>query len=291
MTDLALRETPSWTRPTSPPPVPVGIHRSTTDRVLDAAPSYPIARELSQPAQREPALYIMYDQQNARALTNPCWTSTALTVLGSFLSTVGAQSPDTCHTQLSPHLRMEGASSGLYQYGSGVVGTITVVAQDSNSKRVAPVATLIDHLQIVAAVTLEELAPLVGVSRRSLQNWRAGEKISARNERHLRDLVDALTVIANDAERNNRQVRDIILSRASSGLRPYDLLASRQWEPGIELAKLIVHEKIGSRQLSLHTPPPDASLPERLGLLVDDAIGPATGRLSGRFSRRLNTLR
>jgi len=49
---------------------------------------------------------------------------------------------------------------------------------------------LLDRIQKVSGLTLEMIAPLAGVSRRSLQSWRRGAAISRRKEERLRVLAD-----------------------------------------------------------------------------------------------------
>lgn len=86
---------------------------------------------------------------------------------------------------------------------------------------------LLEDVQTLSALTLEEIAPLVGVSRRSLQHWRADEPISARKEQRLRNLVDTLQALKS---RDAKEVRSQLLKRPENGLRPYDLLAEGRFD-------------------------------------------------------------
>jgi hypothetical protein len=93
--------------------------------------------------------------------------------------------------------------------------------------RPTPAQKLIEDIRIISRLTLEEIAPLAGVSRRSLQHWRAGGVISARKEQRLRDLGDTLGMLGqNDAV----EVRRRLFERTSHGVRPYDLLAEGRFD-------------------------------------------------------------
>jgi hypothetical protein len=87
--------------------------------------------------------------------------------------------------------------------------------------------SLLNTIRIRSGLTLEEIAPLLGVSRRSLQHWRAHGRISARKEQRLRDLADTLSSLpASEAT----EMRGKLLHRTSDGVRAYDLLAEGQFD-------------------------------------------------------------
>ncbi|CAL74385.1 hypothetical protein BRADO0438 [Bradyrhizobium sp. ORS 278] len=85
---------------------------------------------------------------------------------------------------------------------------------------------LVDQVQVKSGMTLEEVAPLLGVTRRSLQHWRKGKAISTRKERRLRALVDALSLLPAESPALRRRR---LLERRPDGVRPYDLLAEGQF--------------------------------------------------------------
>ena len=81
---------------------------------------------------------------------------------------------------------------------------------------------LIERIQSLSGLTLEEVAPLLNVSRRSLQNWRSQHPISARNEHRLRGIADLLNLLS---FRDAAEARCKLLDRVPGNVRAYDLLA------------------------------------------------------------------
>jgi hypothetical protein len=105
-------------------------------------------------------------------------------------------------------------------------GPVKVVRVKSGRKRTLHDQTtaqvLVAKVQSLSGLTLEEIAPLVGVSRRSIQNWRAQRRISARKEQRLRDIADVLNLLSFS---NAAEARRKLLDRVPENVRPYDLLA------------------------------------------------------------------
>ena len=60
----------------------------------------------------------------------------------------------------------------------------------------SPGARALAQIRQASDLTIEALAPLIGVSRRTLHNWLAGGEISQRNEERLRALAEAVEQIA-----------------------------------------------------------------------------------------------
>ncbi|MDI4655519.1 hypothetical protein [Xanthobacter autotrophicus] len=90
-----------------------------------------------------------------------------------------------------------------------------------------------EELRRVSGLTNEEIAPLLGVSRRSFQAWLAGEAISARKEGRMRATVEAIRAIATP---DPFETRARLLNRDSFSVRPYDLLVEGRYEAAIILA-------------------------------------------------------
>jgi hypothetical protein len=89
------------------------------------------------------------------------------------------------------------------------------------------------HLRRISGLTNEEIAPLLGISRRSFQTWLAGGAISARKETRLRGVVETIErLAAGDAAKT----RSRLLTREKFSVRPYDLLAEGRFEAAIDLA-------------------------------------------------------
>jgi hypothetical protein len=150
------------------------------------------------------------------------------------------------------------------------------------SKDVAP-QSLLATVQSRSGLTLEEIAPLLGVSRRSLQHWRAQGPISARKEQRLRDLADTLSSLP-VSEAN--EMRGKLLDRASDGVRAYDLLAEGRFDSAYSMitgSPAPAHLVARSTKLVMPSAP---SLMDRLSVR-DDGPSLPTSRVNLRQSRRL----
>ena len=78
-----------------------------------------------------------------------------------------------------------------------------------------PATRLLERIKNASDLTFENIAPLAGVSRRSVQSWRAGEAISQRNEERLRALAEAIETIAAE---NPLNVRERLMERVSGSI-------------------------------------------------------------------------
>jgi len=138
----------------------------------------------------------------------------------------------------------------------------------------------IEEIRTISGLTNEQIAPLAGVSRRSLQAWLAGEPVSQRKEERLLALREALRALSTgDSEATRRRLMD----QAPGRVRVYDLLAVGQFETAVDLAT-------GRRRAI----PPLPERPESEGLVarlsrLEDAVptvdAPSTGRFFGRLRR------
>jgi hypothetical protein len=89
------------------------------------------------------------------------------------------------------------------------------------------------EIRAISALTNEEIAPLAGVSRRSIQAWVAGESISARKEQRLRALLDAIRDLdASNPQGTRRRLFDHLRGNVSA----YDLLAEGRFNEAVNLA-------------------------------------------------------
>jgi len=144
-----------------------------------------------------------------------------------------------------------------------------------------PAMRLLERIKSASDLTFENIAPLAGVSRRSVQSWRAGEAISQRNEEHLRALAEAIETIA---AANPLNVRDRLMERVSGSIRIYDLLAEGRYQDAIARAT-------GTRPAPhpiAHSAPPPLSV--ALAAQVGALESPATTldhRIDKRFTKRL----
>ena len=150
------------------------------------------------------------------------------------------------------------------------------------AKAAGAAPSLVDEIQALSGLTLEEIAPLAGVSRRSLQNWRAGEPISARKEQRLRALTDTLRVLSKD---DALATRCFLLNPIEGGLRPFDLLAEGRFDAALALGGHSTRPAMSSAGTAV-VPPPAASMLARLSSRDEGPTG-LDGRVDLRRSRRL----
>ena len=95
-----------------------------------------------------------------------------------------------------------------------------------------PAQGLVDGIYERTNLTLEEIAALLGTSRRTVHNWRAGEAISGQNERKLTQLSQTLERMdLGSAELTRRR----LLDHAEGSIRLFDLLAEGRFEAAIAI--------------------------------------------------------
>lgn len=161
-------------------------------------------------------------------------------------------------------------------------------AKPAAPRRLAPskdsaAQSLLATIQSRSGLTLEEIAPLLGVSRRSLQHWRAHGRISARKEQRLRDLADTFNSLpASEAN----EMRSKLLDRISDGIRAYDLLAEGRFDSAYSMiTRSPAPAHLIARAIK-PTMPSAPSLMDRLSVR-DDGPSLPTSRVNLRQSRRL----
>lgn len=101
-------------------------------------------------------------------------------------------------------------------------------------------AAAVSELHRIAGLTWEQLARVLGVSRRSLHFWASGRPINADNEEQLRRLLQAIRKADRGTARANREM----LLQETSGKIPFDLLSARNYEDFV----LLVGEGAGRRR-------------------------------------------
>jgi len=98
---------------------------------------------------------------------------------------------------------------------------------------VDPAPTPLDALERIRArsgLTLEQIAPLAGVSRRSVQKWRAGEPISGRKAARLRAVADFLEMLG---ATEPRDIQTLLFAHKPHEISLYDLLREGRFESAI----------------------------------------------------------
>lgn len=149
----------------------------------------------------------------------------------------------------------------------------------------SPAARAITRIQSASGLTREAIAPLAGVSRRSLHHWIAGDPISQRNEERLRALAEAVEQIASAAPGN---CRERMMERIPGAPRIYDLLAEGKYEAAVARAT-------GASATSRPSVYPAAKLPTthliaRLAALEEKSL-PLNGQIDRRLTKRIKLTR
>ena len=164
----------------------------------------------------EPLLLTLPANMNHRALLG---CNLVLNALLQAHTPLGTSAPKgTCFTW-----------TGMATYAPGAFQTLLPVAP---SEPRTDAQRLLATIRQCSGLTYEEIAPLMGVSRRTLHLWAKAQPISAKRERRLRIVAEAVKAIA--AVRPHA-TRAVLLDRAVDGLRPYDLLAEGLHQEAIDI--------------------------------------------------------
>jgi len=137
----------------------------------------------------------------------------------------------------------------------------------------------VEGIRTIAKLTHEEIAPLAGVSRRSIQAWLAGEPISARKEQRLRAVLDAIRELAAS---DPQTTRGRLFDRQRGQISAYDLLAEGRFEDAKAL--VLGHQRNVSGQAIPQAQNLYAQLDRHEGR-VELPAEPLNRRFSGRLRR------
>lgn len=155
-----------------------------------------------------------------------------------------------------------------------------VALPDSASQTLAQ--AIIGDIKRLSGLTNELVAPLAGVSRRSLQAWIAGEPISQAKQQRLLDLRDAVHTLHAHAG-SLAATHRLLMDQAHGRVRVYDLLAAGRFNTAVDMVtgrhRILpqLSEKRESESL--------AAQMSRLEDRVKIEEAPSTGRFSGRLRR------
>ncbi|WP_374660097.1 hypothetical protein [Phenylobacterium sp.] len=139
---------------------------------------------------------------------------------------------------------------------------------------------LLLDLKAWSQLTYEEIAPLLGVSRRTLHSWNSGNPISARRETRLRKVTEVVKALHSIALAQGRPVRSALLDATPEGLRPYDLIADGHNQAAIDAVS-------GHRtQIAAPVRPEQDSVATQLNR-GDDAVSVPAGPLRSDMARRI----
>lgn len=137
----------------------------------------------------------------------------------------------------SPLLALTGIIRTPVAIGADAAATIAARPPDQailvQAAQPASARALIDDIQARSGLTLDAIAGLLGTSRRTIQNWRAGERINSRNDQRLRELAQAMRAI--DAG-SIQATRDRLFSRPDGQISAYALLAEQRFDTAVATA-------------------------------------------------------
>lgn len=177
---------------------------------------------------------------------------------------------------------LQGAQTGAGHTVNIVCGQTLAVPQAPPADEAKnEAAALLDRIQEDAGLTLEQIAPLVGVSRRSLQAWRAGAPISGRKADRLRAVNETIEALVGA---DQEETKATLFSRAPGGVSIYGLLREGRLSTALARAK--------GQPVSVDDSESEGVLPSahplsvRLGLRQDGIAG-AAGQLDARRVRRI----
>lgn len=114
---------------------------------------------------------------------------------------------------------------------AGIAAAPSTTGQGAGARTAAQ--ELVSSIHGRSGLKLEEIATLLGATRRSLQHWRAGEAINSANERRLRLLEAAIARIDAGAPSATRKR---LLDRVDGEVSPFDLLAEERFDLAVAVA-------------------------------------------------------
>lgn len=168
-----------------------------------------------------------------------------------------------------------GVNEGRMLFFRGLRTTTTMLVIDEIDKRASAIMDQLNEIKTLANLTDEEVAELLGTTRQTLYNWRAGKKISARREQRLEKTLEAIRFFSDG---NPQSTRRLLMAAEKGQVRVYDLFA----EGSIEAAKAIA----AGEPLPASRIPEEYPLTTQMGLIEDRALTPKP-KIDKRFSKRL----
>jgi transcriptional regulator with XRE-family HTH domain len=135
-------------------------------------------------------------QNQVSFLTAPKVSPPKSSVIGFALMTIAAVVPSTT----------TGRINALPTYFNGTQSSLTgqMEAIIFASQKEYSIGNSISKMKFVLGLTLEELAQLFNVSRRSIHNWINGEKVNSINEGYVREVSNSISSIAHRLPSANR---------------------------------------------------------------------------------------
>lgn len=125
------------------------------------------------------------------------------------------------------------SSSGGWHHATPLPGARTDV-QPAQRSQGSVVRQEIAELRMVSGLTWDQIARLLGVSRRSVHFWASGEPVRASHHERVQRLLAVMRQIDRGTASENRA---LLLSAGVDGALPFDVLADGRFEEALELMK------------------------------------------------------
>jgi transcriptional regulator with XRE-family HTH domain len=159
-----------------------------------------------------------------------------------------------------------------------IVGQIIAGTSAGASANQASANGALSELRRLSGLSWEQLARVMGVSRRALHFWASGKPMARTNEEHLQRVLAAVRTIDRGSAAANRTA---LLGSLDHELIGVDLLAAHQYDRVISLAS-----RISASARRARTPRSPAELVGALHDTVHRDTGPARPARSVRTDRR-----
>ncbi len=134
----------------------------------------------------------------------------------------------------------------------------------------------IHELRHRSGLTWDQVADLMGVSRRSVHLWASGRELSARNQEHLHRVLAAVRAVDHGSA---GATRSALFATDSAGTNVFDLLKARQHQDALFRLGKETHEPVAHGHRLAKVSPPMGSEPAPETLV---------GALHGRVHREGN---
>lgn len=122
-------------------------------------------------------------------------------------------------------------STSFFLFGPSTSTNIISVEKVEDQPKSVP--ERLEQIKDLACLTDEEVAAILRTSRQTIHNWKNGKPISAKRERHIEAVLDAMSAILRDKPEQNRR---ILVSSKKGGISYFDLLVQNRIDDVVAIA-------------------------------------------------------
>lgn len=154
------------------------------------------------------------------------------------------------------------------------------VEQTTSGSEVVPATTrgaAMGELRRLSGLTWDQLARLLGVSRRTMHFWASGKSMASANEEHLQRVLAVLRQVDRGTAAENRTA---LLESGADGIPGLDLLTAKRYDRAVSLlgsgrATRISVPKLAAETIEARRPLPPQDLVGALHDTVHHRAGPS----------------